>query len=611
MKFLKGLLIGLLGFLLFLSLSIFGWAFTLSNTALNADFIGAQIEAIDASDLIEEAIAEGQFETDLPEELMTSLIDTVDKLEDPVKTQIGAALGETYDYLLGRTETPDLAATLGNTFLNSSFVESVLEEIDLSLLVEEMMSDMISEEEGADEISTELLNALVNLEPEIKEGIAAASGPIFDYLLGETQSIDVALTLRNTLLTSELVSSLIDELAASSLASEFVNEMIAGQIPEEMEPMVEHLDDIIAELIPTIKEQITAAAGPLLDYLLGQRQSLNITISLEPLVDSLREQLDEQMLDIPPEAIAPYFASILTDAIAESVPAEVEHLADDVITDEWVEGEVNAAIEPVLNYLLGRSQTLSVTISLEPVVDNLRELVREEFLESPPSEFEGLSQSQLEQYFDDYFDEIAGDIPSTVAIDETMLGTDLPAQIDELFEDVLQMIPSSINLGEMLEETMPIDTIAEGLAEVEDNLSEVREGIADGIATAEDTLAEIKPYIGYFQLGYKIAIGLIILLIAGIILLNREVVGSTRKLGTIFLTYGLPWFVGILVAKHFIGNLLTQLSLPVASLQEKLPTLISDSMASMQTLSLGFMIGGIVLIVISFLYPRWRPQAED
>jgi hypothetical protein len=607
MKFLKGLTISLLGFLLFLSLSVFGWAFVISNTALNANYISSQMDTVDASDLIEEAIAEGQIEADLSEELMTSLIDTVDKLEDPVKEQISAAIGETYDYLLGRKEAPDLAATLGNTFLNSSFVSTVLEEIDLSLLAEEMMS----EEEGIDDFGTELLDALANLEPEIKAGVVAASDPIFDYLLGESQSIDVVSTLRSTLLTSELASSLIDELAASSLASEFVNEMIAGQVPEEVKPIAEHLDDIIAELIPTITEEIAAAADPLLDYLLGQSQSLDITISLEPLVDSLTEQLDEQTLDIPPEAIAPYFASILTDAIAESIPAEVEHLADDVITDEWVEGEVNATIDPILDYLLGRSLTLNVTISLETVVDNLRELVREEFLESPPPEFEGMSQSQLEQHFDEYFDEIAGDIPLSVEIDETMLGTDLPAQIDELLEDLVQNIPTSINLGEMLEETMPVDTIAEGLAEVEDTLSEVREGIADGIATAEDALAEVKPYIGYFQLGYKIAIGLIILLIAGIILLNREVVGSTRKIGTIFLAYGLPWFVGILVAKQLIGNLLTQVSLPIASLQEQLPTLVNDSMAPMQWLSLGFMIGGIVLIVISFLYPRWRPQAEE
>jgi hypothetical protein len=611
MKFLKGLLISFLGFLLFLSLSIFGWAFAISSTALNADFIGSQIEAIDASELIEEAIAGGQFEVDLPEELMTSIIDTVDKLEDPVKAQIGAAIGEVYDYMLGRTETPDLAGTLGDTFLNSEFVGAVLEEVDLSLLAEEMMSDMMSEEGDMDEFGTELLEALADLEPEIKAGIVAAVDPIFDYLLGETQSIDAVSTLRSTLLTSEMVSSLIDELAASSLASEFVNEMVAGQVPEEMEPMVEHLDDIIAELIPTITDEIAAAADPLLDYLLGESQSLDITISLQPLVDSLSEQLDAQMLEIPPEAIAPYFASILTDAITESIPAEAEHLADDVITEEWVEGEVNAAIDPVLDYLLGRSPTLSVTISLESVVDNLRDLIREEFLESPPSEFEGLPQDQLEEHFDEYFDEVAGDIPLSVEIDETMLGTDLPEQIEELLEDMVQMIPASINLGEMLGETMPVENITEALADIENQLSEVREGIADGIATAEEQLAEIKPYIGYFQLGYKIAIGVIVLLVAAIVLLNREVVGSTRKIGTIFLTFGLPWFVGILVGKQFIERLLLQIDVPIASLQEKIPTLINNSMAPMQNLSLGFLIGGVVLIVISFLYPRWRHQQAE
>ncbi|KKK64458.1 hypothetical protein LCGC14_2984010, partial [marine sediment metagenome] len=44
-------------------------------------------------------------------------------------------------------------------------------------------------------------------------------------------------------------------------------------------------------------------------------------------------------------------------------------------------------------------------------------------------------------------DKVLQDIPSTIVIDENMLGADLPAQIDELFSDLAQMMPTSFNIG--------------------------------------------------------------------------------------------------------------------------------------------------------------------
>ena len=52
MQFLKSLAISLLSFLLFLSLSIFGLAFMLSQTILNPDFVVAELNQLDISSLI-------------------------------------------------------------------------------------------------------------------------------------------------------------------------------------------------------------------------------------------------------------------------------------------------------------------------------------------------------------------------------------------------------------------------------------------------------------------------------------------------------------------------------------------------------------------------------
>ncbi len=395
MKFLKGLSLGLLSFLLFLSLSVFGVAFLINQTILNPNFITSELDKLDVAALVEEIISEQEDEEDFPEELGTALINTVTKLEPVVKEQVNAAIYSIFDYLLGKRENPELAHTL-----------------------------------------------------------------------------------RNTLLSSDFIASLVDELDIASLATDIISEQIPEDIPEDLEFLVEHVDDIIAELEPTIKEELLAAAGPVVDYLLGE------------------------------------------------------------------------------------SQSISIEISLEPVVEKLEDTLRETLLESPPPELAGLSPSDIEQYFDEYFGVMTEMVPSTIELDETTFSSEVPAQIAEALE------------------------------------------------TAEEGLEQAKEYVGYFQLGYNILIGLIVLLIAGIVLLNRQVSGATRKLGIIFLTYGVPWFAGILVAKYFAGKQIAQLDIS-PYFQELLPRLVNDFSAPLQWFSLGLLIGGVVLIVVSFVYPRWRQSHPE
>ncbi len=71
-----------------------------------------------------------------------------------------------------------------------------------------------------------------------------------------------------------------------------------------VEYLDEHLDDVIIELEPWIKEQISVAADPIVDYLLGESQSLNIVISTEPVIDSLRNTLLQALLESPPPDLA-------------------------------------------------------------------------------------------------------------------------------------------------------------------------------------------------------------------------------------------------------------------------------------------------------------------
>jgi hypothetical protein len=496
MKFLKGLALSLLGFLLFLSLSIFGSAFLLNSTILNPNFITTQLKEFDVSSMIQdvqEFLGEEALGEEFPEEVMTAIIDTVDRLETPVKEQLGAAIGEVYDYLLGKKENPELAVTLGNTFLNSDFIASILDELDLASLAEVMLSEQLSEEELSEELRSALVSTVAELEPVIKERVSAVADPIFDYLLGKEQSIDLALTLRNTVLTSDFFVSILDKIDLSSLAGEFLSEQFADELPEDMKFLTEYVDDVMVELEPAIKEELIAAADPVLDYLVGESQSLNVVISLEPVKESLEDTL------------------------------------------------------------------------------------REAFLESPPAEFAGLPRSTVEQYFDEHFGELSEMIPSTFELSESLLGTEMPAQI------------------------------AEAIAEAEEGLKEARQNIAEAIAEAEEGLKEARQYVSYFQLGYKLLIVFIVLVILGIIFINRQVKSTTRSLGSTFLTYGIPWLAAIFVAKHLAGPQIAKLDIP-SSLQAWIPQLLNDFLAPLQMFSIGLLVAGVVLLVVSFVYKPRQPS---
>ncbi len=605
MKILKGLALSLLSFLLFLSLTIFGVVFTLSSTVLNSNFLASELDKIDVSALVQEieTMVDMPTEEDFPEELMTAIVDTVDKLEAPVKAEISAAIGDIYDYLLGKKDQPDLAATLGNTFLNSAFVTSLMDALDLSLLVEELLSEQMDEGEFPEELMTAIIDTIDKLEAPVKAEISAAVDPLFDYLLGETQSIDLAQTLGDTFLNSDFVASVMEALDLPLLVEEVMGEQMGEEeFPEEFST---GLVNIITDLEPMIKEKITAAAGPLLDYLLGKTQSIDLaqtlrdTVLTSDFVTSLMDKL----------AISSLASEFLGGELSGQIPEEMEFLAehlDDVIADlePTIKEQISAAAGPLLDYLLGLKESVSIVISLEPVVESLEDALREVLMEQLPSEYASLPRSQLDQLFAEYFAELTRGMPLSIDIGETLVEilpvsqiTDALAEAEDGLADARQ-------------------SVAEGIAEAEDGLGEARQDIAEGIADAEDGLGEAKKYVGYYQLGYWGLLGFMALLILGIVLIHREVKGATRGIGITALTYGAIQFAGILIGKNILNPLITEKLAEqmkdIPAVFQNLSTQLLDGFTSpMQTLSLGLLIGGVVLIVISFVYPKWRQPAAE
>ena len=80
MKSLKGLALFLLSSLLFLSLTVFGFAYMLNNTLLNPDFVTTQLNRLNISSLVEEILSQQ------PEDVTSeALVKTITELEPAMK----------------------------------------------------------------------------------------------------------------------------------------------------------------------------------------------------------------------------------------------------------------------------------------------------------------------------------------------------------------------------------------------------------------------------------------------------------------------------------------------------------------------------------------------
>ena len=243
-------------------------------------------------------------------------------------------------------------------------------------------------------------------------------------------------------------------------------------------------------------------------------------------------------------------SSLTKDLLSQQIPQDEPYIAevvDNTIADlePWIRDQTHASIYSSYDYLLGRSQSLSLVISLEPLRDSLKSNLREAILRSPPPELAGVPPAIIELYINEAYQHIDQLIPPRFEFNESSLSPEVLVQLEQA-----------------------------------------------------------RQAIDYLQLGYKVLIGFILLLIVGIILINRQVRSSTRELGIIFLSYGAFEYLGIFVVKSLAGTQLPQLNIP-PPLQVWLPQLLDDLLAPLEIFSLGLLIAGIALIIVSFVYkPR-------
>ena len=273
------------------------------------------------------------------------------------------------------------------------------------------------------------------------------------------------------------------------------------------------------------------------DFVVSQMNKLDLSSLVREtgIIDQFSQQIGQDIGQQFPQARA-LVRGVLNNTMADLEP--------------WIKEKTNEVIYATYDYLIGKSQSLSLVISLEPVKDSLGANLRETLLETPPPELVAAPPAMREQILSAIEQQATQAIPATFAINESMFPP------------------------------------------------EVRE-----------TLEQARQYVGYAQTAYPVLIGFMALLALLIVLIYRQVKGPTRSLGSTLLTYGVLGYGGIFASQYFIGTQIGALGLPTA-LQAWLPQFTSDLLAPLQTFNIAVAVTGLVLVIVSIVYPQ-KPSLAD
>jgi hypothetical protein len=241
--------------------------------------------------------------------------------------------------------------------------------------------------------------------------------------------------------------------------------------------------------------------------------------------------------------------SIITDKVREQIPAEERYMAqivDETITElePWLRDQTNIAVYGIYAYHKG-DQELNIVIPLEQVRTCVKENVEQAILELLPPELGGASQEQIQAFLPLVYAEIDNRIPEQIELNETFLGPEVTAQF-----------------------------------------------------------RKARQVVGYIQLGYKLSIGLAVLMILLIALIQWwHIKPITLYVGMPMAIAGAVSLVGSVVGGTLISGLLHDIPPEIMPI---LRQLITDATRPLQIYGIALLLAGIGLIVLSI---RLKPSS--
>jgi hypothetical protein len=166
-------------------------------------------------------------------------------------------------------------------------------------------------------------------------------------------------TINQTLLNPDFTVSQIEKLDTASLAKDIVRSQILSQATIPLTPPIEDflvgvIDETITDLKPWLNEQTREVTYSFYNYLEGKNQNLSVVIPLEPVKESLRENLSQAVTTSPPPELAdlpPGTLESYLEAFLAQIPSSFE------VNEAWL-GPQNMAQIDQLRQIISHFDTV-------------------------------------------------------------------------------------------------------------------------------------------------------------------------------------------------------------------------------------------------------------
>ena len=308
--------------------------------------------------------------------------------------------------------------------------------------------------------------------------------------------------------------------------------------------------------------------------------------------------------------------TIASDYVREQIGPDISQEAEflnealyDVVADQepWLKEQLKLAIYAGYDFLKAETDRLEIVIPLDDLKENVRDslwrtlqkylkqdasLIPEDLLvpylvenfediasyipeQLLPPEMIGLSGARLEDYLYTHYEEVTDilQIALRMPVVSALILNEIQPYFDRYYNDFTGDFPDSQVISE---DDIPAD-------------------VMEALEIARDS-------IGWFYIVYYSLIAFMVLLVVGIILINRNIKDSCRSLGVVFLAYGVVEFVMVLFARYF--DFMQYVHDIPMSVETWLANFIKDFLLPLQWFSLGILILGVGLVVVSIFAKR-------
>jgi hypothetical protein len=267
--------------------------------------------------------------------------------------------------------------------------------------------------------------------------------------------------------------------------------------------------------------------------------------------------------------------------------------------------QLAVSIRSGYDYLLGRSDRLSIVLHLADLKQDLKDSLWQTFSEDPGA-WLPLFQDQLNAYIDQNFmslvQGIRSHLPPPLAI--------LPIEsLRSPLQDYLLQIEGQIIRGEMPPAALDL-VLTVARVYFDDYYDDIVADIPDEYAIdsqtlpadAVSTLEQVRQGIGYFQTGYYLLIVFAVLLAGGVVLIHRNVRVPCLVLGIVLAAAGAVDLAGFLLAGNYpLSGLMTDVP---ASLGLFIDGFYRDVLSVGRLFAIVVLAVGAALLALSIFYPR-------